>query len=155
MAAAFFSLTIAPPPFANADERKRGLDEAQDGSRPDVLCHSAAVLLDAENAPGLTAGRADEDDPIRCRRCGAALAPRSARMELSPNTFVSPEGLVFELVGVRVAPGCTPVGTPTRHWTWFPGCAWQVALCRACGTQVGWAYTGASTFAGLIRDRVE
>ena len=119
------------------------------------MCDAVQVLLDAENAPGIAAGRVDEDDPIRCRRCREALAPRSARIELSPDTFVSPEGLVFELLGVRVAPGCTAVGTPTHSWTWFPGCAWQVALCRGCGAQVGWTYSGASTFAGLIRARVE
>ena len=119
------------------------------------MCDAVQVLLDAENAPGIAAGRVDEDDPIRCRRCREALAPRSARIDLSPDTFVSPEGLVFELVGVRVAPGCATVGTPTRYWTWFPGCAWQVALCRGCGAQVGWTYSGASTFAGLIRARVE
>ena len=118
-------------------------------------CHASSVLLDEENAPDLASARAGEDDPIRCRTCAAALAPRSARIDLSPDTFVSPEGLVFTLLGVRVAPGCTAVGTPTRYWTWFPGCAWQAALCRGCGAQVGWAYTGASTFAGLIRDRVE
>jgi len=113
------------------------------------------VLRDEESAPGLAAARAGEDDPIRCRQCGEALAPRSARIDLSPDTFVSPEGLVFELLGVRVAPGCTAFGTPTTYWTWFPGCAWQAALCGRCGAQVGWTYTGASTFAGLIRDRVE
>ena len=113
------------------------------------------MLRDEESAPGLAAARAGEDDPIRCRQCGEALAPRSARIDLSPDTFVSPEGLVFELLGVRVAPGCTAFGTPTTYWTWFPGCAWQAALCGRCGAQVGWTYTGASTFAGLIRDRVE
>jgi hypothetical protein len=156
MAAAFFSLTIAPPPFANAEERKRGPDWPQDGfSACGRVCDAGAVLHDLESAPGLGATRAGEDDPFRCRGCGEALAPRSARMDLSPDTFVSPEGLVFALVGVRVAPGCTTVGTPTRYWTWFPGCAWQSALCRRCRVQVGWSYTGASTFAGLIRERVE
>jgi hypothetical protein len=124
-------------------------------SRPAVVCHAVRVLLDGENAPALGAARAGDDDPIRCRKCGEALAPRSARIDLSPETFVSPEGFVFTLLGVRVAPGCSAVGTPTSYWTWFPGCAWQVALCRTCGAQVGWAYTGASTFAGLIRERVE
>ena len=113
------------------------------------------MLQDEQLAPGLGATRADEEDPIRCRRCGAALAPRCARIDLSPDIFVSPDGAVFALVGVRVAPGCTAIGTPTTYWTWFPGCAWQAALCRGCGEQVGWAYTGASTFAGLIKDRVE
>jgi cereblon len=113
------------------------------------------VLQDQENAPALGAARADEDDPIRCRTCGEALAPRSARIDLSPSTFVNPEGVVFDLLGVRVAPGSTAIGAPTRYWTWFPGCAWQAAICRACGAHVGWAYTGASTFWGLVRDRVE
>jgi hypothetical protein len=113
------------------------------------------VLRDQEIAPDLGAVRADEDDPIRCRSCGEALAPRSARIDLTPDTFVNPDGVVFELVGVREAPGSATVGAPTLYWTWFPGCAWQVALCRSCGAHVGWAYTGASTFWGLIRDRVD
>jgi hypothetical protein len=113
------------------------------------------MLQDQENAPALGNARADEDDPIRCRNCREALAPRSARIDLSPHTFVNPDGLVFELLGVREAPGSTTVGRPTLYWTWFAGYAWQVALCRGCGAHVGWAYSGESRFCGLIRDRVE
>src|SRR3954469_22260956 len=66
------------------------------------------MLQDQETAEALGNARAGEDDPIRCRNCGEALAPRSARIDLSPDTFVNPEGLVFELLGVPAPPDPQP-----------------------------------------------
>lgn len=30
---------------------------------------------------------------------------------------------------------------PTSQATWFPGYAWQILTCSACGTHVGWRFT--------------
>ena len=67
---------------------------------------------------------------------------------------MNPEGTVFVIGCFAQAPGCVAIGAPMLEWTWFPGCRWQVALCRACGEHLGWRYTGADTFHGLILERL-
>jgi hypothetical protein len=67
---------------------------------------------------------------------------------------VNPAGVAFELCRYRQAPGVLVVGTPSREFSWYPGCAWQVASCRGCGVHLGWWFSGASDFFGLIVDRL-
>ena len=100
----------------------------------------------------------DEERVVRCRRCGHALAKARDRLPLDgaqTRSFVNPAGLVYEIAAFREAPGCAAEGEPSSYWTWFPGHAWQVALCGRCGTHVGWAFSGASRFFGLLVERVD
>jgi hypothetical protein len=41
-------------------------------------------------------------------------------------------------------------------WSWFPGRAWQIALCKRCGVHVGWSFHAgeAAPFHALVRDRI-
>ncbi len=91
---------------------------------------------------------------VRCGSCGHALARESDRVPLETTTFVNPAGVVFTLAAFREAPGCAVEGEPTSYWTWFPGHSWQFAFCGACGTHLGWAFSGASRFFGLLVERV-
>jgi hypothetical protein len=45
-------------------------------------------------------------------------------------------------------------GPPTAEASWFPGFVWEVALCAACKTHLGWAFHGESDFLGLVLDRL-
>jgi len=79
MAAAFFSLTIAPPPFANAEERKGSPDQAQDGlaaSRRVRCCRSAARCRERTRARRGAGGRG-RSDPVQEMQ-GSARAPERA-----------------------------------------------------------------------------
>ena len=69
--------------------------------------------------------------------------------------FFNPAGLAYELRCFRSAPGISVEGTPTSEFSWFPGCRWQIALCAACRTHLGWLFTGAESFAGLISGRIK
>lgn len=94
---------------------------------------------------------------VVCRRCGASVAREEDRIEIgdsSLHTFVNPHGMVFRVTCFADAHGCVETGAPTLHYSWFPGCAWQVALCRACQTHLGWRFSGDDEFWGLIDDRV-
>lgn len=71
------------------------------------------------------------------------------------HTFVNPAGLVFRLTCYARADGCAAVGDPSTQWTWFPGHAWQVGICRSCAAHLGWRFSGSQTFWGLVDDRVE
>jgi hypothetical protein len=101
----------------------------------------------------------DEEKWVRCAACSARLAPISARLEVNgahEHEFLNPAGLRFVVACFAVAPGCKLVGEPSSVWSWFPGRAWQIALCGACGEHVGWSFHAPASppFYGLVRDRV-
>lgn len=104
---------------------------------------------------------APDDVPGRLLVCAACLRPittTSARIEMSgshAHTFSNPHGLVFHIGCFAVAPGCGPASDPSTLHTWFPGYAWQVAVCLGCGEHLGWLFrSGDSCFHGLIFDRL-
>lgn len=70
--------------------------------------------------------------------------------------FTNPHGLAFRIGCFATAPGCIQVGPATEQWSWFPGFAWRIALCRQCRTHLGWGYrsTDGEGFFGLILDRL-
>ena len=68
--------------------------------------------------------------------------------------FVNPQGVEYEIVAFRDAPGCARFGEPISYWTWFAGYSWQAALCGRCGQHVGWSFLGPSPFFGLILERI-
>ena len=91
---------------------------------------------------------------LYCCACRQGITPVDAAIERAgahAHHFVNPAGLEFEIGCFARAPGCLPAGATTLAHTWFPGYAWQVALCRACGIHLGWSYRNTSEhFFGLI-----
>ncbi|WP_309894379.1 hypothetical protein [Archangium sp.] len=47
-----------------------------------------------------------------------------------------------------------PASPPSAEASWFPGFVWEIALCAACGTHLGWCFHGESDFLGLVLDRL-
>ncbi len=95
-----------------------------------------------------------DERAIRCAGCRHVLAREQDRLPLDTGTFVNPAGIVHRIAAFRHAQGCAVAGDPTTFWTWFPGHAWQHALCGNCGTHVGWMFSGPSTFFGLLTARI-
>ena len=93
-----------------------------------------------------------------CAECLHAVTSTTARIEMSgrhAHTFANPHGFVFHIGCFAVAPGCATGSDPSNEFSWFPGYAWQVAVCRGCGTHLGWLFrSGDSRFHGLIVDRL-
>ncbi len=87
-------------------------------------------------------------------RCAACAADVAADPDAGSQRFVNPDGVEFEIARFRDAPGCRAIGEPVSYWTWFPGCAWQPAVCAACGAHLGWRFSGAEEFFGLIVDHL-
>lgn len=113
-----------------------------------------AVPVDAE----LT-GALDDDGRVHCRACSSIVADARAKMEVSGahvHTFINPAGLIFKVACYAAAPGTSPHGTPSTEWTWFPGYAWQAALCARCADHLGWSYRRPAppSFVALILDKV-
>lgn len=105
------------------------------------------------DAPGEASGRV-----LVCAQCLQAVTTRDARIEMSgahAHTFANPHGIVFRIGCFAVAPGCASASEPTTLHTWFPGYAWQIAVCRGCAGHLGWLFRGGdSRFHGLIVDRL-
>ncbi|KAF8069542.1 Crbn [Scenedesmus sp. PABB004] len=89
-------------------------------------------------------------DQLACGGCAAPLAGTGDALGMTAGggiagTFVNAHGYVHELVTLcRVAPGSVMLeGRPETAHSWFPGFAWTIAHCGACGAHLGWRFTAA------------
>ena len=92
-----------------------------------------------------------------CAACGSSITTERARIEVSGShrhTFVNPHGFVFEIGCFGEAPGCAGLGPAEAFFSWFPGYAWRVVVCRGCGVHLGWSYGDPVDFWGLVLDRL-
>uniref|UniRef100_A0AAY4A1A5 Protein cereblon n=1 Tax=Denticeps clupeoides TaxID=299321 RepID=A0AAY4A1A5_9TELE len=55
--------------------------------------------------------------------------------------YVNPHGYVHETLTVYKASNLTLIGRPSTLHSWFPGYAWTIAQCRACGSHMGWKFS--------------
>jgi hypothetical protein len=114
--------------------------------------------------PGAPEAKAEEsletrepEAPLCCARCGHPVTRERHRIPVNSrheHTRVNPFGIVFHFGCFAQAEGCAVDGPPTAEATWFPGFAWQVAHCAACGAHLGWAFRGEGDFFGLLLDRL-
>lgn len=101
----------------------------------------------------------EEELWIACRACRQLLARPSDKTIANgshQHTFANPSGVVFEIACYRSAQGCTLTGPPSTDFTWFAGHSWQITLCGACQTHLGWRFSSSAgiQFYGFIIDRV-
>lgn len=93
-----------------------------------------------------------------CVQCQHHITDHSARLDLAGghiHVFTNPGGFSYEIALYEYA-DCVMHGPATTEYTWFPGYAWQLALCANCSEHLGWRYhqAGHAAFYGLIRDRL-
>lgn len=92
-----------------------------------------------------------------CAACGHIITEPDHAITVAGqhrHRLTNPAGITFDVGCFRAAPGCRQFGLPTSAHSWFPGCYWRFALCGACGEHLGWAYSGAERFFGLIVSRL-
>ncbi|MCG8423412.1 MAG: cereblon family protein [Proteobacteria bacterium] len=108
--------------------------------------------VDSEDSAGKTRRR------ILCGRCEFSITGEEERIEIAErheHTCTNPHGFAYRIGCFAQAPGCIGIGRTETYWSWFPGYSWQLVLCRACQTHLGWLFRAASTgFYGLILDRL-
>lgn len=93
----------------------------------------------------------------RCRKCAAAITTDADRCEIDGRHVhlrLNPHAFAFLFGCFRQARGVSALGAPTSDATWFAGSQWQYAMCANCGTHLGWVFTGASAFFGLVLERL-
>jgi len=100
---------------------------------------------------------------ILCRTCRTRLSDPGAVFPMktggATGVFMNPHGFLHEVVTVRRAENIVHLGWPTTDFSWFPGYAWEIALCAACREHVGWRFTPAqeaepAVFWGLRRPAI-
>jgi len=97
----------------------------------------------------------EEERWLRCASCGARVVREAARLVVNgshEHCFLNPSGIRYVVGCWAAAPGCVAEGERSAVWTWFPGYAWQVELCRSCSTHLGWSFHAATSFYALIRE---
>ena len=97
----------------------------------------------------------EEERWLRCASCGARVVREAARLVVNgshEHCFLNPSGIRYVVSCWASAPGCVAEGERSAVWTWFPGYAWQVELCRSCSTHLGWSFHAATSFYALIRE---
>lgn len=98
----------------------------------------------------------DLDDAVHCRACNHLITRTRWAIDMGGHerVFINPAGRVFRIACYREAPGCGDEGMPTEEHTWFPGYAWNLAICLGCGGHMGWRFIGdvaLPVFFGLIK----
>lgn len=120
------------------------------GSSGEAQLRLKALLKVAEGIGG--------GDRLLCFLCGHLITWTSARSTIEgahEHVRENPSGLVFRIGCFGEAPGCTTVGDPSEYYPWFPGYAWQIAVCRGCRAHLGWLFRSeGDVFFGLILDRL-
>ncbi|KXZ45021.1 hypothetical protein GPECTOR_59g628 [Gonium pectorale] len=108
--------------------------ESQEGENSGGLGRLGSFDLDAAGDGGGAAGtvRGGVDGAARRR-----FDPETAAQHTYLGVTV---GLPFE-VWWRSARGLRYWGRPETEHSWFPGYAWTIANCAACGQHMGWRFT--------------
>ena len=101
--------------------------------------------------------KGNEERPVLCRLCAHLLAFPKDAIEVGGShvhTRLNPANVVFRFGCYARAAGCAVSGAPSAEHVWFAGCRWQFAHCGKCRAHVGWAFSGAHDFFGLVLDRL-
>jgi hypothetical protein len=113
------------------------------------------------NSPAADADEKETADPplllacALCRQRITSSADRVARRGAHEHTFTNPEGIRFRIGCFGAATSTNAASSPTTYWSWFPGYAWQIELCAACGEHLGWRFSSSDdAFHGFVLDQL-
>ena len=141
------------PPFGDTDFSFPV--EAKDCPKKRGDCPGKANTPDREAG---TATEAGDDtgggDILVCTTCRFPITRESERMEVNgshTHGFANPHGLYYDIGCFAAALGCAFSQDSSSEFAWFVGHRWRLAVCRGCGTHMGWLFESKSgSFSGLI-----
>ncbi|MCA9663932.1 MAG: hypothetical protein KC503_00045 [Myxococcales bacterium] len=107
-------------------------------------------------------GERERERVVVCADCGHHISDSAARQPFAEGVwqerFVNPHGVLFSVERYARAPGCVGRGAPSTEFSWFAGCSWQIQLCGACLTHLGWLFRDLAgsdpAFFGLRSDKL-
>ena len=142
-----------------AARRLSGIQCRGEGGHHDL--HLLDVTQGALGAPDTieerSTGLDDKRRRLLCVICANPITSPDQRVDIGgghQHTRTNPSGFSYCFGCFAEAPGCACVGRSSFEHTWFPGCNWQIAVCRGCGEHLGWRFRGVHAFHALILDRL-
>lgn len=83
---------------------------------------------------------------FNCKRCKTKIAVYNdifamAKGNVNAN-YCNPAGYIHETLTVHktLENSTTLVDRPSTEFSWFPGYAWQIAVCAKCSSHIGWKF---------------
>ncbi|KAL6433699.1 hypothetical protein ACFW04_005755 [Cataglyphis niger] len=103
-----------------------------------------------------------EDKIYVCVNCESFIGRQSHMFPMNKEgpqgTYVNPGGIIHETITFYHVQGIMlSDAAPSTEYSWFPGYAWTIAICKGCHHHVGWKFTAVhnnlrpKTFWGLTR----
>lgn len=124
----------------------------------EALRESAACTARVRAPRSARQRRQERHGAIVCAACAHRVTDERHRIAVRgahDHEFLNPAGYYFHIGCFREAPGCTAREEPTADFSWFPGFAWNYALCGGCGRHLGWCFHGeGEVFWGLVLGRL-
>ncbi|ACY18999.1 cereblon family protein [Haliangium ochraceum] len=119
---------------------------------------AAAERGSADAAAARERGARERPRALLCAACRQRVTATNARVERGgqhEHLCTNPHGFAYHIGCFAAAPGCVAAGAAERGFSWFPGYAWQIAVCRGCWAHLGWRFgAGGDRFHGLILNRL-
>lgn len=83
---------------------------------------------------------------FNCKRCKKQIACYSdifamAKGNVNAN-YCNPAGYIHETLTVykTLDDAAKIIDRPSTDFSWFPGYAWQIAICKVCSSHIGWKF---------------
>ncbi|XP_011062316.1 PREDICTED: protein cereblon isoform X1 [Acromyrmex echinatior] len=103
-----------------------------------------------------------EDKIYVCVNCESFIGRQSHMFPMNKEgpqgTYVNPGGVIHETITFYHVQGVVLNNSdPSTEYSWFPGYAWTIAICKGCRHHVGWKFTAVQSnlrpkeFWGLTR----
>ncbi|XP_020297490.1 protein cereblon isoform X3 [Pseudomyrmex gracilis] len=103
-----------------------------------------------------------EDKIYVCVNCESLIGRQSHMFPMNKEgpqgTYVNPGGVIHETITFYHVQGVILNSSPpSTDFSWFPGYAWTIAICKCCREHVGWKFTATESdlrpkeFWGLTR----
>ncbi|XP_031843037.1 E3 ubiquitin ligase component cereblon [Nomia melanderi] len=106
------------------------------------------------------------DKLFACNNCNALIGRQSNMLPMSTEgplgIYCNRAGFIHDIVTLYSAQGLIlSHHPPSTEYTWFPGYAWTIAMCKNCNSHMGWKFTAVEsflkpkTFWGLSRQNIK
>ena len=101
---------------------------------------------------------ASHDSSLVCIKCGHHITKPELAISVATqhsHMRINPLGIEYEFGCFRAAAGCRQIGEQIHKHSWFSGHSWQITLCVACHTHLGWYFSNdIRSFFALIHNRL-
>lgn len=122
-----------------------------------VQFFQSEVKLKHKNKPRQQLSDDRPDYKLCCAVCGINITDNKQQAKIEgrhTHSKINPNKQQFIIRCFISAENCQQSGEKTSLNSWFSGCQWQFTHCKNCSAQLGWYFSGAHSFFGLIEQQL-